>query len=80
MFWADKKKREKEEADARAQEERRRKKPSERPILSLDEHEHSISDLTNWAAPSRFAPSSGKTPSSASKDRVKPRKDPMSRS
>ena len=77
MFWADKKKREKEEADARAQEERRWKKPSERPILSLDEHEHSISDLTNRAAPSRFAPSSGKTPSSASKDRVKPWKDPI---
>ena len=76
MFWADKKKREKEEVDARAQEERRRKKPSG-PILSLDEHEHSVSDLTNWAAPSWFVPSSGKTPSSASKDRVKPRKDPI---
>ena len=75
MFWADQKKREKEETDARAQEEKHRKKPSEKPILSLDEHEHSISDLTNWATPSRFAPSSGK--SSASKDRAKPRKDPM---
>ena len=76
MFWGDKKKREKEEADARAQEERHRKKPSW-PILSLDEHECSITELTNRAAPSRFAQSSGKTPSSASKDWVKPRKDPI---
>ena len=76
MFWGDKKKREKEEADAQAQEEKRRKKPS-RPILSLDEHEHSITELTNQAAPSRSAQPSGKTPSSASKDRVRPRKDPI---
>ena len=74
MFWSDKKKREKEEADARAQEERHRKKPS-RPILSLDEHEHSITELTNWAAPSRSAQPSRKTPSSTPKDRVKSRKD-----
>ena len=47
------------------------------PILSLDEHELSITELTNRAAPSRFAQSSGKTPSSASKDRLKPRKDPI---
>ena len=52
MFWSDKEKREKEDADARAQEEKRRKRPS-RPILSLDEHEHSVTELTNWAAPSR---------------------------
>ena len=76
MFWGDKKKREKEEADARAQEEKRRKKPSG-PILSLDEHAHSITELTNRAAPSRSAQPSGKTPSSASKDRVKPRKEPI---
>ena len=75
MFWGDKKKREKEEADARAQEEKRRKKPSG-PILSLDEHEHSITELTNRAAPSRSAQPSGKTPSSAPKDWVKPRRDP----
>ena len=75
MFWGDKKKREQEEADAWTQEEKRRKKPSG-PILSLDEHEHPITELTNWAAPSRFAQPSDKTPSSASKDRVKPRKDP----
>ena len=74
MFWSDKKKREKEDADARAQEEKRRKKPSG-PILSLDEHEHSITELTNRAAPSRSAQSSRKTPSSAPKDRVRPRKD-----
>ena len=76
LFWGDKKKREKEEADAWAQEEKRRKKPSG-PILSLDEHEHSIMELTNRAAPSRFGAPSGKTPSSVSKDRVKPRKDPV---
>ena len=76
MFWGDKKKREKEEADARPQEEKRRKKPS-MPILSLDEHEHSITELTNRASPSRSAQPSGKTPSSAPKDWVRPRKDPM---
>ena len=76
MFWGDKKKRDKEEADAQAQEEKRRKRPSG-PILSLDEHEHSITELTNRAAPSRSAQPSGKTPSSASKDWVKPRKDPV---
>ena len=76
MFWGDKKKREKEDADARAQEERRRKKPSG-PILSLDEHEHSITELTNRAAPSRSTQPSSKTPSSAPKDQVRPRKDPM---
>ena len=74
MFWGDKKKREKEEADARAQEEKHRKKPSG-PILSLDEHEHSITELTNQVAPSRSAQPSGKTPSSAPKDRVKPQRD-----
>ena len=76
MFWGDKKKREKVEADAWAQEEKHRKKPSG-PILSLDEHKHSITELTNWAAPSWSAQPSGKTPSSASKDWVKPRKDPI---
>ena len=75
MFWGDKKKREKEDADARAQEEKRRKRPSG-PILSLDKHEHSIAELTNRAAPSRSAQPSRKTPPSATKDRVRPRKDP----
>ena len=76
MFWGDKKKREKEDADARAQEEKRQKKPSG-PILSLDEHEHSITELTNQAAPSQSTQPSSKTPSSTPKDRVRPRKDPM---
>ena len=76
MFWGDKKKREEEDADARAQEEKCRKRPSG-PILSLDEHEHSIAELTNWAAPSRSAQPSSKTPSSIPKDRVRPRKDPI---
>ena len=76
MFWGDKKKREKEEADARAQEEKHRKKPSG-PILSLDGHEHSIAELTNRATPSRSTQPSGKTPSSAPKDRVRPWKDPI---
>ena len=75
MFWGDKKKREKEDADAQAQEEKRRKKPSG-PILSLDEHEHSITELTNQATPSRSTQPS-KTSSSAPKDRVRPRKDPV---
>ena len=74
MFWGDKKKREKEDADAQAQEERHWKRPSG-PILSLDEHEHSITELTNQAAPSQPAQPSGKTQSSAPKDRVRPRKD-----
>ena len=76
MFWGDKKKREKEDADARAQEEKRRKKPSG-PILSLDEHKHSITELINRAAPNWSAQPSGKTPSSAPKDRVRPQKDPI---
>ena len=76
MFWGDKKKREKEDADARAKEKRRRKRPSG-PILSLDEHEHSITELTNRATPGRSAQPSGKTQSSAPKDRVRPRKDPV---
>ena len=76
MFWGDKKKREKEDADARAQEEKRRKKPSG-PILSLDEHKHSITELINRAAPNRSAQPFGKTPSSPPKDRVRPQKDPI---
>ena len=75
MFWGDKKKREKEDADARAQEEKRWKKPSG-PILSLDEHEHSITELTNRATPSQSTQPS-KTSSSAPKDRIRPRKDPV---
>ena len=75
MFWGDKKKREKEDADIRAQEEKRRKKPSG-PILSLDEHKHSITELTNWATPSRSTQPS-KTSSSAPKDRIRPQKDPV---
>ena len=47
-----------------------------RPILSLDEHEHSITELTNWATPSRSLQPS-KTSSSAPKDRIRPRKDPV---
>ena len=76
MFLGDKKKREKEDADTRAQEEKRRKRPSG-PFLSLDEHEHSITELTNRAAPSRPAQPSRKTPSSTPKDRVRPWKDPI---
>ena len=75
MFWGDKKIREKEDADAPAQEEKRQKKPSG-PILSLDEHEHSITELTNQATPSRSTQPS-KTSSSAPKDRVRPWKDPV---
>ena len=76
MFWGDKKKREKEDADARAQEEKCRKKPSG-PILSLDEHKHSITELTNRATPSWSTQPSSKTSSSAPKDQVRPWKDPV---
>ena len=75
VFWSDKKKREKEDADARAQEVKRRKRSS-RPILSLDDHEHSVSECTNRATPSRSTQPS-KASSSTPKDRVRPRKDPM---
>ena len=75
MFWGDKKKREKEDADARAQEEKHRKKPSG-PILSLDEHEHSVTELTNRATPS-WSTQPSKTSSSAPKDQVRPWKDPV---
>ena len=74
MFWSDKKKREKEDADAQAQEEKHRKRPP-RPILSLDEHERSVTELTNRATPSRSTQPSGKTPTFALKDQVRPRKD-----
>ena len=73
IFWGDKKKREKEDADARAQEEKHRKRSSG-PILSLDEHEQSITELTNWATPSRSTQKS-KASSSTPKDWVRPRKD-----
>ena len=76
MFWGDKRKREKEDAATRAQEEKRRKRSSG-PILSLDEHEDSVAELTNRAAPSRSMQPSRKTPSSTLKDRVGPRKDPV---
>ena len=46
------------------------------PILSLDEHKHSITELTNRATPSRSTQPS-KTSSSAPKDRIRPRKDPV---
>ena len=75
MFWGDKKKREKEDADARAQAGKRRKRSSG-PILSLDEHEQSMTELTNRATPSRSTQPS-KASSSTPKDRVRPRKDPM---
>ena len=75
MFWGDKKKREKEDADARAQEEKCRKRSSG-PILSLDEHEQSITELTNQATPSRSTQPS-KASSSTPKDWVRPQKDPM---
>ena len=67
VFWSDKKKREKEDADARGQEEKHRKRPSG-PILSLDEHEGPVAELTNRATPSRSTQPSGKTPSIAPKD------------
>ena len=73
MFWGDKKKNRKRKQTLRL---KRRSVGRNPPGLFLDEHEHSITELTNRAAPSRPAQPSGKTPSSASKDWVRPRKDP----
>ena len=50
LFWKDPE-RGKEDAEACKQEEKRRKK-STRPLLSLDDHEDSVTALMNWAAPS----------------------------
>ena len=71
LFWGDPE-RGKEDAEARKQEEKRRKK-STGPVLSLDDHEDSVTDLMNRAAPSRVSQPPNKASSSSSRDRGKVR-------
>ena len=52
-FWRDPE-RGKEDAEVRKQEEKCQKKPT-RPVLSLDDHEDSVTDLMKRAAPSRVS-------------------------
>ena len=57
----------KEDAEVRKQEEKCQKKPTG-PVLSLDEHEDSITDLTKWTIPSQVSQPANKASSSGSKD------------
>ena len=66
LFWGDPE-RGKEDAEACKQEEKHRKK-STGPILSLDDHEDSVTDLMKWATPSRVSQPPNKASSSSSKD------------
>ena len=66
LFWGDPE-RGKEDAEACKQEEKHRKK-STGPILSLDDHEDSVTDLMKWAALSRVSQPPNKASSSSSKD------------
>ena len=66
-FWGDPE-REKEDVEAHKWEEKCQKK-STRPILSLDDHEDSVTDLMKWAAPSQVSQSPNKA--LGSKDRGK---------
>ena len=66
LFWGDPE-RGKEDAEACKQEEKCRKK-STGPILSLDDHEDSVTDLMKRAAPSRVSQPPSKASSSSSKD------------
>ena len=75
LFWRDPK-RGKEDAEAHKQEEKHRKKPT-RPVLSLDDHEDSVTNLTSRAAPSRVLQPPGKAPSTSSKDWRKTRREHM---
>ena len=56
--------------EARKQEEKHRKKPTG-PVLSLDEHEDLITDLTKWTAPSQVLQPPNKALTSGSKDQGK---------
>ena len=62
----------KEDAEVRKQEEKHRKK-STGPVLSLDSHEDSVTDLMKWAAPSRVSQPPSKASSSSSRDQGKVR-------
>ena len=60
----------KEDAEACKLEEKCWKK-STGPVLSLGDHEESISNLLKWAPPSRVSQPPGKAPSSGSQQREK---------
>ena len=71
LFWGDPE-RGKEDAEACKQEEKCRKK-STGPVLSLDGHEDSVTDLMKRAAPSRVSQPPSKASSSSSRDQGKVR-------
>ena len=71
LFWKDDA-RGKEDAEARKLEEKHWKK-STGPVLSLGDHEESISNLLKRAPPSRVSQPPGKAPSSGSQQREKAR-------
>ena len=71
LFWGDLE-RGKEDAEVHKQEEKRQKKSSG-PVLSLDDHEDSVTDLMKRAAPSQVSQPLNKASSSSSKDRGKVR-------
>ena len=71
IFWKDDA-RGKEDAEARKLEEKHWKKSSG-PVLSLGNHEESISNLLKWAPPSQVSQPPGKAPSSGSQQREKAR-------
>ena len=66
LFWGDPE-RGKEDAEVHKQEEKCRKK-STGPVLSLDGHEDSVTNLMKWAAPSRVSQPPSKASSSSSRD------------
>ena len=60
-YWEDDERKKEDEESCRQEEERHQKKPSG-PMLSLDEHEESVTLLTSKAAPSRVSQGSGLPP------------------
>ena len=66
LFWGDLE-RGKEDAEARKQEEKHRKK-STGPVLSLDDHEDSVTNLMKQATPSQVSQPPNKALSSSSRD------------
>ena len=52
-YWDDKERKKEDEESCWREEEKRKKKPSG-PVLSLEEHEESVTLLTSTAAPSHF--------------------------
>ena len=72
-YWEDDERKKEDEESRWWEEERRQKKPSG-PVLSLDEHEESVTLLTSKAAPSRVSQGSGlppHTPSEGKQSRSK---------